>query len=70
MSGGRSIAIDIYAVDGNDKVYDIEVQRATEGADIHRARFHSSIIDTKMLKAGQEFKEIHVYQYLFLLESK
>ena len=51
MPSGRSITIDIYAVDGNDKVYDIEVQRASEGADIHRARFHSSIIDTKMLKA-------------------
>lgn len=59
MSGGRSITIDIYAVDGNGKVYDIEVQRAPEGADPHRARFHSSMVDTKMLKAGQEFKEIH-----------
>lgn len=37
MSGGCSITIDIYAVDGNDKVYDIEVQRASEGADVHRA---------------------------------
>ena len=24
MSGGRSITIDIYAVDGNGKVYDVE----------------------------------------------
>ena len=53
MSGGRSITIDIYAVDGNGKVYDVEVQHAPEGADPHRARFHSSMVDTKMLKAGQ-----------------
>lgn len=66
MPGGRSITIDIYAVDGNDKVYDIEVQRAPEGADIHRARFHSSMIDTKMLKAGQEFKEIHDSYVIFI----
>lgn len=66
MSGGRSITIDIYAVDGNDKVYDIEVQRAPEGADVHRARFHSSMIDTKMLKAGQEFKEIHDSYVIFI----
>ena len=59
MFGGRSITIDIYAVDRDDKVYDVEVQRASEGADPHRARFHSSMIDTKMLKARQEFKEIH-----------
>ena len=69
MSGGRSITIDIYAVDRNDKVYDVEVQRASEGADPHRARFHSSMIDTKMLKAGQEFKEIHDSYVIFITAS-
>ncbi len=69
MPGGRSITIDIYAVDRNDKVYDIEVQRASEGADVHRARFHSSMIDTKMLKAGQEFKEIHDSYVIFITAS-
>lgn len=53
-------------MDGNDKVYDVEVQRAPEGADPHRARFHSSMIDTKMLKAGQEFKEIHDSYVIFI----
>lgn len=66
VSGGRSITIDIYAVDGDGKVYDIEVQRASSGADVHRARFHSSMIDTKMLKAGQEFKEIHDSYVIFI----
>lgn len=66
MSGGRSITIDIYARDGYGKVYDIEVQRASSGADVHRARFHSSMIDTKMLKAGQEFKEIHDSYVIFI----
>lgn len=66
MPGGRSITIDIYAVDGNDKVYDIEVQRSSEGADVHRARFHSSMIDTRMLKAGQGFKKIHDSYVIFI----
>ena len=66
IPGGRSITIDIYAVDGEDKVYDIEVQRAAEGADGRRARFHSSMIDTKMLKAGQEFKDIHDSYVIFI----
>ena len=69
MSGGRSITIDIYAVDGNGKVYDVEVQHAPEGADPHRARFHSSMVDTKMLKAGQEFKEIHDSYVIFITAS-
>lgn len=66
MPGGRSVTIDIYAKDGDGKIYDIEVQRASAGADVRRARFHSSMIDTKMLKAGQEFKEIHESYVIFI----
>lgn len=69
MPGGRSITIDIYAKDGDDKIYDVEVQRAPAGADVHRARFHSSMIDTKMLKAGQDFKEIHDSYEIFITAS-
>ena len=43
MAGGRSIIIDIYASDAEGKVYEIEVQRTSAGADVHRTRFHSSI---------------------------
>lgn len=66
MFGGRSITIDIYARDSDGKIYDIEVQRASSGADAHRARFHSSMIDTKMLKAMQEFQEIHDSYVIFI----
>lgn len=69
IAGGRSITIDIYARDGDGKIYDIEVQRASAGADVHRARFHSSMIDTKMLKARQKFKEIHESYVIFITES-
>lgn len=31
MSGGRSITIDIYAKDRDNKIYDIEVQRSSAG---------------------------------------
>ena len=66
MPSGCSVTIDIYAVDGNDIVYDIEVQHALEGADVHRVRFHSGVINTKMLKAGQEFKKIHDSYAIFI----
>ena len=68
MPDGRSLTIDIYAVDREGKVYDIEVQRASAGADVHRARFHSSMMDSKMLKAGQEFKDIHDSYVIFITE--
>lgn len=69
LPDGRSLTIDIYAIDKEEKVYDIEVQRASAGADAHRARFHSSMIDTKMLKTRQEFKEIHDSYIIFITAS-
>ena len=69
MAGGRSITIDIYAKDSDEKIYDVEVQRADRGADFHRARFHSSMIDTRMLKEKQEFKDIHDSYVIFITEN-
>ena len=69
MAGGRSVTLDIYAEDEDGKVYDIEVQRAVSGADVHRARFHSSMIDTKMLKEKQEFRELCDSYVIFITES-
>ncbi len=69
MAGGRSIKIDICAKDADDKIYDIEVQRSDRGADFHRARFHSSMVDTKMLKERQEFKELRDSYVIFITEN-
>ena len=69
MAGGRSITLDLYAIDREWKVYDIEIQRASEGADVHRARFHSSMIDTRMLKKRQKFKELHDSYVIFITEE-
>lgn len=67
--GGRSIRIDIYAKDSFGKIYDIEVQRADEGADVRRARFNSSMIDTRMLKESQKFKELHESYVIFITKN-
>ena len=67
--GGRSIRVDIYAKDSAGKVYDVEVQRSDAGADVHRARFNSSMLDTRMLKAQQNFKEMHESYVIFITEN-
>ena len=56
--GGRNIRLDILAKDNTGKYYNIEVQRKPEGAHIRRARFNSSMMDSRMLKEGQEFSEL------------
>lgn len=67
--GGRSIVLDIYARDSEGKNYDVEIQRQDEGADVHRARYHSSTLDTRMLKEKQKFKELHDSYVIFITEN-
>lgn len=69
ITGGRTIELDIYAQDAHGKIYNIEVQRADAGADVHRTRFHSSMLDTRMLQANQKFNEIHDSYVIFITEN-
>ena len=45
------------------------MQRSDAGADVHRARFNSSMLDTRMLKAKQNFKEMHESYVIFITEN-
>ncbi len=58
LAGARSICLDAYGTDSSGKKYDLEIQRADKGADPHRARYYSSVMDIENLDAGQEFKEL------------
>ena len=40
---GRSLRLDIYATDSENKKYNIEIQRADKGAGAKRARYNSSL---------------------------
>jgi hypothetical protein len=61
--------IDIRAVDETGKLYDVEVQRTDSGAIPQRARFHSSLIDSRLLKQGQEFKDIKDSYVIFITQN-
>lgn len=65
----RCITIDIRAVDHTGKIYDIEVQRADAGAIPQRARFHSALIDSRLLEEGQKFKEIKDSYVIFITQN-
>lgn len=49
----RSVKLDITATDSAGRVMDIEVQRDNDGADICRARYNSSMLDTRLLEKSQ-----------------
>lgn len=65
---GRNIKLDILARDSQGKLYDIEVQRDNGGAHVRRARFHSSMVDTRMLKEKQKFKELRDSYVIFITQ--
>ena len=64
--GGRNITLDVHALDENGEKMDIEVQGNSEGAHVRRARYHSSVLDSRMLKEGQEFKKIKDSYVIFI----
>lgn len=68
LAGARSVCLDAYGTDSIGKRYNIEVQRRDKGADPHRARYHSSVLDIENLHSGQEFKELPDTYTIFILE--
>ena len=64
--GGRDIILDVHALDETGEEMDVEVQTNSKGAHVKRARYHSSMVDSRMLKAGQDFQEIKDSYVIFI----
>ena len=64
--GGRNVILDVHALDEDGSEMDIEVQGNSEGAHVKRARFHSSMVDSRMLRAGQKFRELKDSYVIFI----
>lgn len=69
VTGARSVCLDAYATDNTGKKYDIEIQRADNGADPHRARYHSSTLDVENLDEKQEYRELPDSYVIFITEN-
>ena len=52
---GRSVRLDILAVDQAGRTYNVEIQRRDEGADAHRARYNSSLLDANLTNPGDRY---------------
>ena len=69
VTGARSICLDAYATDSGGRKYDIEIQRADSGADPHRARYHSSLMDVENLDEKQDYRELPDTYVIFITEK-
>ncbi len=63
---GRSVRLDILAVDEADRVYNIEVQRSDKGAGAKRARYNSSLIDANVTEPGDEYEKLNETYVIFI----
>lgn len=66
---GRSVRLDIYAVDNSGKKYNIEVQRVDKGAGAKRARYNSSVLDVNSLLPGLDFDDLPETYVIFITEN-
>lgn len=66
---GRNIRLDVFAKDVDGTYFDCEVQRKSSGASPRRVRFHSAMLDARMLESGKEFNEINDSYVIFITES-
>ena len=63
--GGRDITLDVHAIDTDGTEFDVEVQGSSEGAHVRRTRFHSAVMDSRMLKEGDPFKVLRDSYVIF-----
>lgn len=57
---GRGVRLDIFAYDKSNQ-YNVEVQRANEGASPLRARYNSSLLDANALEKGKALKSFPTF---------
>jgi len=66
---GRSVILDIHAVDSTKKEFDVEIQRKDTGAGARRARHNSSLLDAHILKPGDDTEDIPDSYVIFITEN-
>ena len=66
---GRSVRLDILAVDNDKRIYNIEIQRNDKGAGVKRARYNSSLMDANITEPGEEYGNLNETYVIFITEN-
>ena len=66
---GRGVRFDVFARDSKGREYDIEIQRANDGAEPRRARYNSALMDANALKSGEDFGKLRDTYVIFITED-
>ena len=66
---GKSVRLDILAVDRENRVYNIEIQRNDKGAGVKRARYNSGIIYANVTEPGEQYEYLNETYVIFITEN-
>lgn len=66
---GHSVRLDVFATDDRGIRYNIEVQRSNRGAVPRRARYNSSLIDSKILISDEDYSILPETYVIFITEN-
>lgn len=66
---GRSVKLDILAVDSHNRVFNVEVQRSDRGAGAKRARYNSALIDANVTELGDQYEDLNETFVIFITEN-
>lgn len=66
---GRSVKLDILAVDSHNRVFNVEVQRSDRGAGAKRARYNSALIDANVTEPGDQYENLNETFVIFITEN-
>ena len=66
---GRGVRFDVFARDSEGREYDIEIQRANDGAEPKRARYNSALMDANALKSGEDFGKLRDTYVIIIAEN-
>ena len=66
---GRSVRLDILAVDVDNRIYNIEIQRSGKDAGAKRARYNSSLIDANVTEPGEKYENLCETYVIFITEN-
>ncbi len=66
---GRGVRFDVFAKDSEGNEYDIEIQRADDGAEPKRARYNAALMDANALKSGDGVGRLREAYVIFITEN-
>ena len=66
---GKDVVLDVFCTDNKGNSFNVEIQRSDQGAAPKRARYHASLVDSKLLPPGHSYADLPESYVIFITEN-